>query len=96
LVNAFYHFYQNPKCGEVYNIGGSRHSNISILEAISKVESILGKKAKIKISKTARPGDHIWYISDVSKFKNDYPEWEYKYSIDDIIEEICKNGHLSL
>jgi CDP-paratose 2-epimerase len=96
LVNAFYHFYKKPKYGEVYNMGGSRHSNVSILEAISKIEAITGKKAKIKVIKIPRIGDHIWYISDVSKFKKDYPKWNYKYSIDNIIEEIFKNGHLSL
>jgi len=91
LVNAFYHYYNDPKKGEVYNIGGSRHSNISILEAITKIEKILKKKAKVKYSKHARIGDHIWYISDVTKFKTDYPSWEYKYDSDSIVKEICKN-----
>ncbi len=90
LVNAFYHFYKNPKKGEVYNIGGSRYSNISILEAIEKIEKILGKKAIIEFDDKAREGDHIWYVSDVSKFQKDYPEWKYEYDIDRIIEEICK------
>lgn len=93
LVNAFYHVYKKPRKGEVYNIGGSRHSNISILEAISKVESRLNKKAKVKYSKQNRIGDHIWYVSDVSKFKSHYPAWEYKYNGDQIIEEICSSGH---
>ncbi len=96
LVNAFYHFYKNPKPGEVYNMGGSRFSNISILEAIGKIESILGKKAKIKYEKNNRIGDHIWYISDVSKFQSHFPSWEYKFNIDNIIEQICRNGHFSL
>lgn len=90
LVNAFYSFYQNPRPGEVYNMGGSRHSNISMLEAIEKTEKILKKKGKIEYSKENRTGDHIWYISDVTKFKTHYPNWDYKYSGDQILEEICK------
>ncbi|NMB56412.1 NAD-dependent epimerase/dehydratase family protein [Candidatus Beckwithbacteria bacterium] len=89
LVNAFYSFYQNPKRGEVYNMGGSRHSNISIIEAVKKIEQISGKKAKIKIENNPRSGDHIWYISDVSKFQKHYPAWNYKYNINDILEQIC-------
>src|SRR3989344_3261306 len=69
VVNAFYHFYLNPKKGEVYNLGGSRYSNISVMEAIEKVEKILGKKAKVKYEPKNRIGEHIWYISDISKFK---------------------------
>ena len=94
LVNAFYHVYKNPKKGEVYNIGGGRHSNISMIEAIKKIEKILGKKAIIKYNKENRSGDHIWYISDITKFKRDYPRWEYKYTSDQIIEEICRQGHI--
>lgn len=93
LVNAFYHVYQRPRQGEVYNIGGSRHSNASILEAIAKAEKIIGKKAKTKYVNTPRSGDHIWYVSDVSKFQSHYPNWHYTYDGDRIIEEICRYGH---
>ena len=93
LVNMFWHFAQNPRSGEVYNAGGSRHSNISILEAIEKVEKILGKKAVYEYKPENRVGDHIWYISDVTKFKSHYPGWDFKYNIDMILEEICRNGH---
>jgi CDP-paratose 2-epimerase len=89
LVNAFWHFYQNPRSGEVYNMGGSRNSNISMLEAIDKIEVLLGKKANYELSEENRIGDHIWYISDVSKFKAHYPKWEYTYNIDDILKEMC-------
>ncbi len=88
LVNAFYHFYQNPRCGEVYNIGGSRHSNCSMLEAIQMCEEIAGKKLNYAYSDLNRSGDHIWYISNVDKFKSHYPNWQYKYRIQDIISEI--------
>lgn len=93
LVNAFWHFYKKPRKGEVYNIGGSRNSNISMMEAIEKIEKILGKKANIEYVDTPRRGDHIWYISDVSKFKSHYPKWDFEYDIDRIIEEICRYGH---
>jgi CDP-paratose 2-epimerase len=88
LVNAFYHFYQNPRCGEVYNIGGSRHSNCSMLEAISICEDITGKKLKYSYTEENRSGDHIWYISDVRKFRSHYPKWEYKYDLRQILEEM--------
>lgn len=94
LVNAFYQFYKKPTSGEVYNMGGSRHSNVSMLEAIEKIQEVLKKKAKINYSKINRVGDHIWYISDVSKFKEHYPKWNYTYNSDDIIEEMCHAGHI--
>lgn len=94
LVNAFYEFYKKPRIGEVYNIGGSRHSNISMLEAIEKIQEVLKKKAKVKYEKQNRSGDHIWYISDVSKFKSHFPQWNYKYDSDMIVEEICMSGHV--
>jgi len=93
LVNMFWFYHQKPHQGEVYNAGGGRNSNISMLEAIEKIEKNTGKKANIEYSEDNRSGDHIWYISDVSKFKKHYPEWNYKYNIDQIIEEICKSGH---
>ncbi len=93
LVNMFWQFTQKPRSGEVYNAGGSRHSNISVLEAIEKVEKLLNKKAIYEYNATNRIGDHIWYISDVSKFKSHYPEWDFKYDIDMILEEICQGGH---
>lgn len=93
LVNAFYHFYKKPRRGEVYNIGGSRYSNISMIEAIEKIERVLSKKANVEYTDQPREGDHIWYISDVSKFKSHYPKWDFTYNIDDIIEKLCKYGH---
>ena len=93
LVSAFFHFYQHPRMGEAYNVGGSRFANVSILEAIEKIESILGKKAKTNYTDTPRIGDHQWYISDVSKFKSHFPKWEFTYNIDQTLEEICKFEH---
>lgn len=90
VANVFYHFYQNPRAGEVYNLGGSRYSNISVMEAIKKIEQICGKKAKIKYEPKNRIGDHIWYISDVSKFKSHFSKWEYTYDCDKILKELCE------
>lgn len=89
VVNAFYNFYLKPRVGEAYNLGGSRYSNISVKEAIPIIEKYLKKKAIIKYDPTNRIGDHIWYISDVSKFKKHYPKWNYTYNADQILEELC-------
>lgn len=88
LVNMLWHFHLNPRPGEVYNAGGSRHSNASMLEAIELCEQISGKKLDYIYDETNRIGDHIWYISDVSKFKKHYPNWDYQYGLNDIISEI--------
>lgn len=88
LVNAFYHFYQNPRCGEVYNIGGSRHSNCSMLEAIALCEDIAGKTLQHAYTNENRSGDHIWYISDVSKFQKHFPDWHYQYDLRNTMEEM--------
>jgi CDP-paratose 2-epimerase len=93
LVNMFWYFYNNPHCGEVYNAGGGRFSNCSMLEAIRMCEKISEKKMVTTYSDNNRVGDHIWYISDVSKFKNHYPEWHWKYNLEDILTQIC-NGIL--
>lgn len=88
LVNMFWHFYQNPREGEVYNAGGSRFSNCSMLEAIKWAEEITGNKFKYQYSETNRIGDHIWYISDVSKFQSHYPEWGYRYDLVSTLSEM--------
>jgi CDP-paratose 2-epimerase len=91
LVNMFWHFYQNPRQGEVYNAGGSRHSNCSMLEAIKMCEEITGNKMNWKYQDQNRIGDHIWWISDVRKFQAHYPDWHYTYNIRQILEEMYKN-----
>ena len=88
LVNAFYHYFQNPRFGEVYNIGGGRFANVSILEAIEMCEKLSGNKLDYEYIDANRIGDHIWWISDVSKFKTHYPEWQYKFGIDETIKQI--------
>jgi len=88
LVEAFWQFCQAPRSGVVYNLGGSRHSNCSMLEAIDLCEGISGKKLDREYIEDNRSGDHIWYISDVRRFQVDYPKWQYRYGIREIIEEI--------
>lgn len=89
LVRMFWEFHKSPRPGEVYNVGGSRNSNISVLEAIEQIENITGKKANFKYSPDNRIGDHIWYISDVSKFKSHYPSWDFEYNSEAILKELC-------
>lgn len=91
LVNMFYHFYRNPRQGEVYNAGGSRHSNCSMKEAIRLCEEITGTKMNYSYSTENRIGDHIWYISDISKFKAHYPEWDYHFNLKNILEQIFEH-----
>jgi CDP-paratose 2-epimerase len=93
LVNMFWHYHQNPKPGAVYNAGGGRNNSTSILEAIIKVNNLriednLQPWDNYTISDQARIGDHQWYISDLSKFKNDYPEWDITISLDETIKQI--------
>lgn len=88
LVEAFLHFYREPRSGEVYNIGGSRHSNCSMLEAIRIGEAMSGNKLDFTYVEDNRIGDHIWYVSDVRKFQNHYPAWSYRYDLNGILGEI--------
>jgi CDP-paratose 2-epimerase len=89
LVNAFWQFLQNPREGEVYNIGGSRDSNCSMLEAIAATERVTRKSLQWSYSEASRAGDHIWWISDVRKFRSHYPEWRLAYDCDAIVADIA-------
>ena len=88
LIQAFDHFYRAPRSGEVYNIGGSRFSHCSMLEAIQICEEICGQKLDYSYEETNRTGDHIWYVSDVSKFQEHYPKWHLTKDIRTILSEI--------
>ena len=88
LVSCFWEFYKKPRSGAIYNIGGGRFSNCSIIEALNTVEKIAKIKIKRKKISQHRIGDHIWYISNVKKFKKDYPKWKQKYSSKKIISEL--------
>ncbi|MDG2125602.1 MAG: NAD-dependent epimerase/dehydratase family protein [Verrucomicrobiales bacterium] len=88
LVSAFWAFTNAPRAGEVYNIGGSRHSHCSMLEAIALCEEISGKKLAWSYEEDNRIGDHIWWVSDVRKFQRDYPGWGYEFDLRAILEQI--------
>ncbi|MDB6065155.1 MAG: NAD-dependent epimerase/dehydratase [Pedosphaera sp.] len=88
LVEAIWQFFKAPRSGEVYNMGGSRHSNCSMLEAIELCQEISGKKLSWTYVEDNRIGDHIWWVSDVRKFQGHYPEWKYRYDLRGILEEI--------
>lgn len=88
LVRAFDRFFQSPRAGEVYNIGGGRFSNCSMLEAIAMCEKISGQEMKWEYALSNRVGDHIWWISDITKFQSQYPGYELKYDSFAILSEI--------
>jgi CDP-paratose 2-epimerase len=89
LVNAFYHFYTEPRRGEVYNIGGGRANSCSIWEAIDLCETISGRKLSWTYEEANRQGDHIWWISSLDKFRSHYPNWSLTYDLEKIIHELC-------
>jgi CDP-paratose 2-epimerase len=88
LVSAFWEFFKAPRSAEVYNMGGSRHSNCSMLEAIEWCERLSGRNLEWKYVEDNRVGDHIWYISDVRRFQSHYPGWKYQYGIAEIMKEL--------
>jgi CDP-paratose 2-epimerase len=90
LAEAFAEFIRAPRAGEVYNIGGSRHSNCSVLEAIDLCEEISGRKLKWQYEEKNRIGDHVWWISDVRKFQQHYPGWKFCYGLREIADEIFR------
>jgi CDP-paratose 2-epimerase len=89
VVRAFEAFIDNPRPGEVYNLGGGKDHSVSILECIDRVDQMLGKKLEYSISEQNRVGDHICYYSDLRKLREHYPDWELSYSLDDIFEEFA-------
>ena len=91
LVNCFWEFFKKPKRGEVYNIGGGRYSNCSILEALDLVEKISNISISRNVVRIPRIGDHIWYISNLKKFKNHYPKWKQKYNTKKILGELIES-----
>ena len=91
LVSAFYEFYLNPNAGEVYNLGGGRANSCSIIEAIELVHAAIAKKVEFNIIDSPRVGDHIWWITDNSKFISQYPNWSITIGLNQIITEIWSN-----
>jgi CDP-paratose 2-epimerase len=92
LIRAFDRFFEKPRSAEVYNIGGSRFSNCSMLEAIRMCEEISGRKMDWEYVESSRMGDHIWWISDISKFEEHYPGYKLTYDVPGILREIHDNN----
>lgn len=90
VVNAFWHFYQNPRKGEAYNIGGTRKNAISILETIDLLEKEFDLHLDFGYSEKNRAGDHICYYTDMSKFISHYPEWSITKDLVAITDEIVR------
>ena len=90
VINAFWHFAQNPRPGEVYNLGGGKGNAASLLECVSMIEERTGKKPNLTYSDTNRIGDHICYYSDLRKLKEHYPDWDLTYSLDKIVDEMIE------
>jgi CDP-paratose 2-epimerase len=92
LVNAFAAFHSKPRVAAVYNIGGGRESNCSMLEAISLCEKIAARKLSWSLGETPRVGDHRWWIGDLGEFKRDYPDWQLQYNVEGILREIYEQN----
>jgi CDP-paratose 2-epimerase len=88
LIRAFHEFFQRPRVAAVYNMGGGRHSNCSLLEAVEMCEQIVGREVRWRYSHQNRTGDHKWWISDNAKFCRDYPNWRLEYDVPEILQEI--------
>jgi CDP-paratose 2-epimerase len=96
VARAVEEIYRNPRCGMVYNLGGGRQNSCSILEAFSLVEELTGKKVKYEYVYQNRAGDHICYISNLTRFRQDYPGWQIRKSLDDIFTEIIEDWKFRL
>ena len=90
VIQAFEAFRKRGLAGEVYNLGGGRENSISVLEAIRRIGEMIGKKVKWNYQEQNRTGDHICYISNLSKLKSHFPEWRVTRTMDDILEEMVK------
>ena len=96
VVRAIEEFAASPRPGEVYNLGGGRENSISMLEAIERIEQMSGKQLRWRYVEEARRGDHICYITNLGKFKRDYPNWKITRGLDAILEEIIASRRQQL
>ncbi|HEU5372054.1 MAG TPA: NAD-dependent epimerase/dehydratase family protein [Gaiellaceae bacterium] len=92
LIACFEAFYRAPRVAEVYNIGGGRFSNVSVLEAIDLVQEVTGEEMTTAYTDTNRIGDHIWWISDNGRFASHYPEWRQAYDVRAIAAELYERN----
>jgi CDP-paratose 2-epimerase len=89
VCRAIVAFAERPRVGAVYNLGGGRANSVSLLEAVARFEELLGKRLETEYVEDARAGDHIVYITDLSRFRADYPEWEVTVSLDEIFTQLA-------
>jgi CDP-paratose 2-epimerase len=92
VVSAFAAFHANPRPAAVYNLGGGRQSNISMIEAIELCQTIAGHELQYTLSQDARIGDHRWWISDLDSFKADHPGWDLTFGIEDVLRDIYEHN----
>jgi CDP-paratose 2-epimerase len=92
LIAAFDAFRKAPRAAAVYNIGGGRHSNCSMLEAIDACQRIAGRELQWGMGEEPRIGDHRWWISDLAPFQADYPDWKLRYGIEEILQEMYEQN----
>ena len=90
VIQALWAFAQNPRPGEVYNLGGGRGNSASLMECVAKIEALLGTKMQTQYVEQARKGDHICYISDLTKLTTHYPSWRLTYGLDQILDELMR------
>jgi len=92
VVRAFHAFHAAPRSAAVYNLGGGRESNVSMLEAIDRCEQISGRKLDYELSERARIGDHRWWISDLGSFERDHPQWRLTFGIEEVLRDIYEHN----
>ncbi len=88
VVRAFHQFHLSPRAAAVYNLGGGRQSNVSMIEAIALCEQLVGRELQYTVSDEARVGDHMWWVSDLAAFKADYPQWDLTFGIEAVLRDI--------
>ena len=91
VINAFWHFAQSPRPGEVYNMGGGKANAASLLECVDMIEQVAAKRPQLTYSETNRVGDHICYYSDLRKFQSHFPDWKLAYSLEQIVEQMVRS-----
>lgn len=96
VVAAFWAFANNPRPGEVYNLGGGKHNAASLLECVEMIAQRTGKRPQLTYDPKNRIGDHICYYSDLRKLQSHYPDWKLQYSLPAIVDDIIASVERSL
>jgi CDP-paratose 2-epimerase len=94
VCSAVLAFSEKPRVGAVYNLGGGRPNSISLVEAIDAFEGLVGKKLSWQYEEQARVGDHICYITNLTSFRRDYPEWRLTRSLPSMLDELAREMHV--